>query len=74
MGAINIEFPFTICPYSIFYIFFEVGEINEYAIHSGRYLFEKESKSVNSFKSLWVNLLTCLQKSRASEDFLMETF
>ena len=40
MGAINIEFPFTIFLYSIFYIFFEVGAINEYEIHSGRYLLE----------------------------------
>jgi hypothetical protein len=75
MGAINIEFCFTIYPY-IFYFFYrsEVGEIKEYAIHSGRYLFEKISKSVNSFKLLWVNLLTCLQKSRISEDFLTKTF
>jgi len=71
MGAINIEFPFTICPY-IYRS--EVGEINEYAIHSGIYLFEKGSKSVNSFKSLWVNLLTFLQKSRVSKDFLTKFF
>jgi hypothetical protein len=51
-----------------------VGAIDDYAIHLGRYIFEKGSKSVNSFKLLWVNLLTCLQKSRVSEDFLMKKF